>query len=91
MPENKRELGGHDKPSEDEKPFYCLLSNDKLISHTSVETDTLLQPTSEDLGWFLGPRPGGCHSSLTAREPHTKQRSNRVGRVVGGSFPHSSQ
>jgi hypothetical protein len=48
MPENKRELGGYDKPSEDEKPFYCLLSNDKLISHTSVETDTLLQPTSED-------------------------------------------
>src|SRR5262245_6095920 len=49
MPDNESELGGYDQPSEDEKPFfYCLLSDDKLISHTSVETDTLLQPTSKD-------------------------------------------
>jgi len=40
----------------------------------------------------LGPRgPGGCHSSLTAREPHSLQRINRDGRVVCGPFPHSSE
>lgn len=45
IPENQSELGGYDQPTEDEQPFYCLLSDDKLISHVSVETDTLLQPT----------------------------------------------
>ena len=47
VPENQSELGGYDVPLDDEKPFYCLLSDDKLISHVSVETDTLLQPTGE--------------------------------------------
>jgi hypothetical protein len=31
-------------PDGDEKPFYVLLEDDKLISRLSVETDTLLQP-----------------------------------------------
>lgn len=39
------ELGGH-TPAEDEKPFYCLLQDDRLISRVSVETDVLLQPTN---------------------------------------------
>lgn len=30
-------------PSEEEKPFYCLLQDDKLITKVSVETDQLLQ------------------------------------------------
>jgi hypothetical protein len=34
-------------PSENEKPFYVLLEDDKLITRLSVETDTLLSPTSE--------------------------------------------
>lgn len=50
LPANESELGGHETPSEDEQPFYCLLEDDKLISHVSVETDTLLQPTSADAG-----------------------------------------
>jgi hypothetical protein len=48
MPANKDELGGYDQPADDERPFFCLLADDKLISHVSVETDTLLQPTSPD-------------------------------------------
>ena len=34
-------------PTEDEKPFYVLLEDDKLISRLSVETDTLLQPIGD--------------------------------------------
>lgn len=30
-------------PADDEKPLFCLLENDRLISKVSVETDTLLQ------------------------------------------------
>jgi hypothetical protein len=38
------ELGGYDSPEADEDPFYCLLEDDKLISHISVATDFLLEP-----------------------------------------------
>ena len=41
------ELGKCTDPSDDEKPFFCLLEDDSLISNLSVETDTLLQPTGE--------------------------------------------
>jgi hypothetical protein len=36
---------GYDElmPDANEKPFYCLLENDRLISKISVETDRLLQ------------------------------------------------
>ena len=47
MPTQKEDLGGAPLPDDSEKPFYCLMSDDKLISRVSVETDTLLQPTSE--------------------------------------------
>ncbi len=45
MPTNQMELGGY-TPNDDETPFFCLLSDDKLITHLSIETDMLLQPTS---------------------------------------------
>jgi len=45
VPKTKEELGGYDTPGEDEKPFFCLLEDDSLISHAAVQTDTLLQPT----------------------------------------------
>lgn len=48
MPHDRAELGGYDAPSEDEDPFFCLLEDDSLISHASVETDTLLQPTGAE-------------------------------------------
>ena len=31
-------------PSKNEKPFYVLLEDDKLITHTSVTSDMLLEP-----------------------------------------------
>ena len=41
-PESPNELTGHETPSVDETPFYCLLQDDKLITEFSVETDRLL-------------------------------------------------
>jgi hypothetical protein len=43
MPTNSIELGKSLTPLDDKKPFFVLLEDDKLISHVSVETDTLLQ------------------------------------------------
>jgi hypothetical protein len=34
-------------PADDEKPFFCLLEDDKLITKVSVETDRLLVPTTD--------------------------------------------
>jgi hypothetical protein len=45
MPTNKDEV--RHGPSDDEKPFFVLLEDDKLITHLSVETDTLLEQVSE--------------------------------------------
>ena len=35
-------------PEEDEKPYFCLLENDKMISKISVETDLLLEDLKEN-------------------------------------------
>ncbi|MFN4276841.1 MAG: hypothetical protein ACK4FJ_11115 [Ferrovibrio sp.] len=45
--QHREQLAGHEAPQDDERPFYCLLSDDKLISKVSVETDTLLQPIGD--------------------------------------------
>jgi len=42
-PKGKSELGG-EAPVEGEDPFFCLLEDDSLSTHTIVETDTLLEP-----------------------------------------------
>lgn len=41
-PKNMAELKGNEAPQEGEDPFYCLLEDDKLVSHLAVETDILL-------------------------------------------------
>ncbi len=46
MPASADELGGY-QPGQDEDPFFCLLEDDKLISHISVETDVLLEPIGQ--------------------------------------------
>ena len=46
LPQSVDELGGADAPSTEELPLYCLLEDDRLIDHVSVETDVLLQPVS---------------------------------------------
>jgi hypothetical protein len=35
-------------PEDDQDPFYCLLEDDKQVSHFSVETDRLLDPPNAD-------------------------------------------
>jgi hypothetical protein len=49
MPAVASQLGKYHAPGSDEDPFYCLLEDDKLISHVSVETDFLLQQTTSGL------------------------------------------
>lgn len=50
MPNRKDELGGYDVPEDDEIPFYCLMTDDKLVTRVLVETDRLLSPTSPSSG-----------------------------------------
>jgi hypothetical protein len=44
---NADELGRYKAPADEEDPFFCLLEDDSLIDHLSVETDRLLQPIGE--------------------------------------------
>ena len=44
-PKNANELVGNERPLEGEDPFFCLLEEDKLVSHFEVETDMLLEDT----------------------------------------------
>lgn len=47
LPDSAAELGGFTQPDAGEDPFYVLLQDDKLITHISVETDVLHEPTSK--------------------------------------------
>ena len=47
LPKGPQELVGYDNPKGDEDPFYCLLEDDGLITHVSVETDVLLEPIGQ--------------------------------------------
>lgn len=46
-PDGKQQLGG-ETPQDGEDPFFVLLEDDRLITHLSVETDTLLESVSAD-------------------------------------------
>ena len=41
------EILEHAKPDSDEDPFFVLLEDDRVISHLSIETDTLLYPSGD--------------------------------------------
>lgn len=43
---NEMPAGTEPRPGEDD-PFFCLLDDDKHVSHFSVETDTLLDPVTD--------------------------------------------
>lgn len=43
-PQQKQDLGGYDIPGPAEDPFFCLLQNDSLVSHVSIEADRMLDP-----------------------------------------------
>jgi hypothetical protein len=50
-PMSIQELRGNEQPAAGEDPFFCLLEDDKLVTHLTIETDTLLDPprgTAED-------------------------------------------
>lgn len=44
------EILASESPDEDEDPFFVLLSDDALVTHLSVESDRLLDPTDPALG-----------------------------------------
>lgn len=50
LPQSEAELGGCEAPSQSDLPMYCLLEDDKLIEHVSVETDVLLEPVGDSFG-----------------------------------------
>jgi hypothetical protein len=45
VPNDAGQLGGYQQPEQDEDPFCCLLEDDQLITHVSVKTGVLLEPT----------------------------------------------
>lgn len=50
-PKDRTELPKGDTPNTDEKPFFCLLEDDNLITKISVETDTLLEPCNKNTSY----------------------------------------
>jgi hypothetical protein len=50
MPRSEQDLGGYLTPQADEDPFFVLLEDDGMVTRLAVETDTLLQPTSDKAG-----------------------------------------
>jgi len=42
------ELPKDDRPTDDERPFFCLLGDDALVTRLTVETDELLEPGSPE-------------------------------------------
>ena len=47
-PRSITELVEHESPGIDEDPFFCLLEDDSQVSHLEVETDTLLDPPTNE-------------------------------------------
>ena len=52
MAQNSQELGhstsaGKQEPESEERPFYVLLQDDKLITHVAVTSDMLLEPVEK--------------------------------------------
>jgi hypothetical protein len=47
MPSKPEELPVGFAPDQDERPFYCLLEDDKLVTSVSVRTEQLLEPGAE--------------------------------------------
>jgi hypothetical protein len=50
VPNDPGQLGKYQQPQQDEDPLYCLLEDDQLITHVSVKTGILLEPTPEAVG-----------------------------------------
>lgn len=46
VPRETTALPRDDEPSESETPFFCLLGDDRLVTHLNISTDSLLEPVS---------------------------------------------
>lgn len=46
-PQSPNELVGHERPSADEDPFFCLMEDDSQVDRFTVETDQLLDTDAE--------------------------------------------
>ena len=53
MPHNLGELPTNDAPGAGETPFCVLLEDDSLITHLTITTDRLLEPTAHQLDVML--------------------------------------
>jgi len=73
IPRNAGQLGPYTTPESNEDPFFCLLEDDSLITKASVETDTLLQPTSDP------PNPNDVRLVITVRLRPGRVNSENVG------------
>lgn len=49
MPRHADQLKGHETPGDDEKPFFCLLEDDSLITSAAVTTNVLLEETRDGM------------------------------------------
>ncbi len=47
IPQSENEIPKADSPAHSEKPFFCLLEDDSLITRLSISTDRLLQPACD--------------------------------------------
>jgi hypothetical protein len=74
-PKKMDELPKGATPDESEKPFFCLLEDDILITGVSVRTDVLLEPDA------------ATHKVQLHIQVETKATQSRVGnRLTGGFF-----
>ena len=74
-PKNVGELPNGATPDKSERPFYCLLEDDILITGVSVKTDRLLEPDAS------------THKVQLHIQVDTKLTQTRVGnRLTGGVF-----
>lgn len=48
MPNSPNQMQGSESALDGEDPFFCLLEDDDQVSHLGVESDTLLDPPTDD-------------------------------------------
>ena len=72
-PRESSQLGQFTVPDDEEKPFFCLLEDDLVLTRASVESDVLLEPISEP------PDPNDLHVVITVRIRPYRVSANNVG------------
>ena len=80
QPREPGDLGTSQTPEEGEDPFFCLLEDDKLITHVSVETDVLLEPTSPQMT-----ESEFVHDARLVIDVHIRPYSLTMGNIGFGS------